>query len=66
MAFKIGEKILCVKSDVMCRLVKGKVYEVTKVRDSTYYNENDGIEGYFYYGVDNSVKVFRSDKFREI
>lgn len=69
MSIVIGDKIVCVKADIMKHLVEGQVYEVTKIRDRRYYEtmedgDNDILSGHQYYGVDGSFQVYREDKFK--
>ena len=62
----IGDKVVCIKRDVMCALSEGETYTITKVRDRRYWTEDGSMDGYIYYGVNDSSVVFREDKFEEI
>lgn len=65
--FKIGDEVICVKADLMNRLVVGQHYLISKVNDSRYYENMESGEkvGHVYYGVDGSVLVYRDDKFKK-
>lgn len=66
--FKIGDEVVCIKADIMNKLIVGQSYLVSKVRDNRYYESvetDDVLVGHVYYGVDGSVLVYRDDKFEK-